>query len=116
MGYVAMTTHFQCSNDSVGYKSVEKLPATVDTAATTAVRERRHGRTTDAYKADSTLTDSNRPCLPLTYKAAGFLAVASTKGYQQVFLSSDCTWAVETMVLSRERTTIADLTLDSSAH
>ena len=47
--YVAMTTHLQRSNNSVGYKSVEKLPATVDTAATTAVRERRRGRTTDAY-------------------------------------------------------------------
>ena len=39
MGYVAMTTHLQLSNDNFSYKSLEKHRATVDTIATTAMRE-----------------------------------------------------------------------------
>ena len=37
MGYVAMTTHLQRGNDAVSYKSLEKHPATVNTAATASV-------------------------------------------------------------------------------
>ena len=47
MGYLAMTTHLQRSNDGVSYKSLEKHTATVNTAATTTVRERRLGSEND---------------------------------------------------------------------
>ena len=79
MGYVAMTMHLQCSNNSISYKNVKKLPATINTIITIAARERRRRRTTVA----KVYLGAN---LTLTYKQANFMASASAKHYQQVFL------------------------------